>query len=81
MSNLEKVIDDIKSEIKVNEKGQSFITKGGLARLLGIDHSNFNRGKWSKKLIETLARYGFEIGAMDIDGVPDTTVFNIYIAQ
>ena len=77
MSNLEKVIDDIKSEIKVNEKGQSFITKGGLARLLGIDHSNFNRGKWSKKLIETLARYGFEIGAMDIDGIPDGAVFSI----
>ena len=71
---LQPIVTEIKNEIKVNSNGQAFISKRGLARLLGIDDTNFNAGKMSKKLTEILTRHGFDVLGMGVNGVPDLAI-------
>ena len=70
---LQSIITEIKNEIKVNSNGQAFISKRGLARLLGISDANFNAQQMSKKLAKTLTKYGFDVAEMN-NGVPDLAI-------
>lgn len=58
--NIEKVLSDIESEVKVGKDGQATISGRGLARLLGVSPANFTRSEFPKKLAEKLTAKGFD---------------------
>lgn len=79
MISLEQVKEDIKSEIKVNEKGIGSATIRGAARLVDVQHSTlvraFDAGAInSNKLAQMLVQQGFNPVTFSSSGIPDLAV-------
>lgn len=79
MNSLEQIKADIKSEIKVNERGVGIATIRGTARLVNVHHSTlikaFDSGVIkTNKLAQMLVQQSFDPVAFSQDGVPDLAV-------
>lgn len=75
---IETILTQIQFEIAVNEQGEGFISRKGLARLLGVSKSTFMQGgaRLAPELAEILARRGLDVGAL-FEGtlsIPDAAV-------
>lgn len=72
---LQSIIDEIQLEVKVNADGEGFLSRRGLARLLGVSKSIFDQGgaRIGGKLATTLTQLGFEVATCfnDERGIPD----------
>lgn len=67
--------ENIAKEFTVNERGQGFVSRRGLARLCGTRYQSWGQGDsiFTQKIDELLARYGFEGGSLNSeDKIPDT---------
>lgn len=77
-STVQSIVEEIQLEVKVNQQGEGFISRRGLARLLGLSSSRFQVSKEGVpqigvKLLETLAQLGFNPLCCfnDERGIPD----------
>jgi hypothetical protein len=80
MNGLQQIESQLKSEITVQENGQTIATIRGVARLCGVAHPTLVESykgtgrKNESKLATSLAQYGFECGNFSETGVPDIAV-------
>lgn len=78
LSNFEEV-DQIKSEIRIDESGKGYSTIRGVSRIVGVDESSLRglltigAGKNLSKLTELLMQQGFDLRG-SFDGIPDLAV-------
>lgn len=83
MIELKKIIDQIRSEVEVNEKGEGSLSIRALARICDINHKtlvdHFNRGEFGdfnpSKLAQTLIEHGIEPWGFGQHGVPDIAAY------
>lgn len=79
LAELNETIEQVKSEIKVNQNGCGNFSVRALSRLADVHHStlqqHFGGGVNPSRLAKTLMDKGFEIGGFSVNGVPDTAAF------
>ncbi|MEM7771608.1 MAG: P63C domain-containing protein [Cyanobacteria bacterium P01_A01_bin.37] len=76
---IERTIEQIENEIRVDIHGKGSASIRGVARLCGVDESTLrahfeSAGKKPSKLAKTLISHGFKPAGFSSDGVPDVAV-------
>lgn len=74
MSNLDTIVQSIKSEVKVDAQGKGSLSKRGLSRLLNVHMQNLVTSNMAVALVQELTQFGFDPDKFNENGIPDVAL-------